>query len=63
MHATGGAYDGILYLLFPGSGNLRTRTVGEIQSEGEKLLSFWGGMKKLSCCAKSDDLASAAESF
>ena len=28
----GGESDGILYLLFPGSGNLRPRTIGEIQS-------------------------------
>lgn len=33
----GGASDGILYLLSPGSGNLRPRTISEIQSEGEKL--------------------------
>lgn len=51
----GGASDGILYLLFPGSGNLRPRTNGEIQSAGEKLLSDWGVTKKLSSCAESDD--------
>jgi hypothetical protein len=50
----GGASDGILYVLFPGSGNRRPRTIGEIQSEGEKLLSHWGGTKKLSSCAPSD---------
>ena len=45
----GGESDGILYLLFPGSGNLRPRTIGEIQSEGEKLLLYhWRGMKNLS---------------
>jgi Fungal chitosanase of glycosyl hydrolase group 75 len=59
----GGAVDGILYLLFPGSGNLRPRTIGEIQSEGEKLLFHWGGMDKLSACAESDDPSSATESF
>src|SRR5450631_808782 len=31
----GGQSDGILYVLFPGSGNLKPRTIGEIQSEGE----------------------------
>lgn len=59
----GGASDGILYLLFPGSGNLRPRTIGEIQSEGEKLLSDWGGTKKLSFCAESDDPAIGSGEF
>ena len=35
----GGQSRGILYLLFPGSGNQRPRTIAEIQGEGEKLLS------------------------
>ncbi|HEY6372492.1 MAG TPA: glycoside hydrolase family 75 protein [Candidatus Sulfotelmatobacter sp.] len=51
----GGQSDGILYLLFPDSGNRRPRTIGEIQSEGEKLLHHWGGMTRLSSCAESDD--------
>jgi hypothetical protein len=59
----GGASHGILYLLFPGSGNLQPRTIGEIQSEGEKLLSSWGGMQKLSSCAESKGPASATKSF
>jgi hypothetical protein len=59
----GGQSDGILYLLFPGSGNLRPRTIGEIQNEGEKLLYHLGEMKKLSSCAESDNFAPAAESF
>jgi hypothetical protein len=53
----GGASDGILYLLFPGSGNLRPRTIDEIRSEGKKLLSNWGDAKKLSSCAETDDPA------
>jgi hypothetical protein len=59
----GGASHGILYLLFPGSGNLQPRTIGEIQSEGERLLSPWGGMQKLSSCTENKDPASAAKSF
>jgi hypothetical protein len=47
----GGESDGILYLLFPGSGNLRPRTIGEIRSEGEKLLYQRGGMNS-SCAEK-----------
>ena len=51
----GGEADGILYLLFPGSGNLRPRTIGEIQHEGEKLLLYhWRGMKKPSSSPISD---------
>jgi hypothetical protein len=46
----GGESDGILYVLFPGSGNLRPRTIGDIQSEGEKLLYQRGGMN--SSCAE-----------
>jgi hypothetical protein len=37
----GGARRGIVYLVFPGSGNGRPRTIEEIQAEGEKLLRAW----------------------
>jgi hypothetical protein len=47
----GGEHEGILYLFFPGSGNLQPRTIGEIQSKGEKLLLHHSGtMQKLSSC-------------
>jgi len=42
----GGQSDGILYLLFPGSGDHRPRTITEIRIEGEKLLSMLGKMKE-----------------
>ena len=52
----GGESDGILYLLFPGSGNRRPRTIAEIQSEGEKLLMDQRNeMSKLSSCVESDN--------
>jgi hypothetical protein len=52
----GGESDGILYLLFPGSGNRRPRTSVEIQSEGEKLLmDHWDEMTKLSSCVEGDN--------
>jgi len=52
----GGEPGGILYLVFPGSGNLQPRTIGEIQSEGEKLLLYHSReMSKLSSCIESDD--------
>jgi hypothetical protein len=60
----GGESGGILYLLFPGSGNLRPRTIGEIQSEGEKLLYHLGPeMKRLSSCVESDDPAVSSAEF
>jgi hypothetical protein len=37
----GGARRGILYLVFPGSGNGRPRTVEEINAEGQKLVQAW----------------------
>jgi hypothetical protein len=37
----GGARRGILYLVFPGSGNGRPRTIEEINAEGRKLLQAW----------------------
>ncbi|MGD0907308.1 MAG: glycoside hydrolase family 75 protein [Candidatus Acidiferrales bacterium] len=46
----GGARRGILYLVFPGSGNGRPRTIEEINSEAEKLLDEWGGNPKLTAC-------------
>jgi hypothetical protein len=51
----GGQSDGILYVMFPGSGNLQPRTISEIESGGEKLLSHWGGIEKLSACAETND--------
>ena len=59
----GGASDGILFLLFPGSGNLRPRTISEIQSEGEKLLSSRGGLKQLSPCAENHGPAVSSGAF
>jgi len=51
----GGESDGVLYMLFPGSGNMRPRTNGEIQIEGEKLLSDSGGIEKLFSCSETGD--------
>jgi hypothetical protein len=47
----GGARGRIQYLVFPGSGNRRPRTVEEISAEGEKLLQRWGGAAQLAACA------------
>jgi len=51
----GGQSGGILYLLFPGSGNHRPRTIDEIQDGGEKLLSHWVSSKGLSSCSEVED--------
>lgn len=37
----GGARGGIVYLVFPGSGNGKPRTIGEINAEAENLLLNW----------------------
>jgi hypothetical protein len=46
----GGARRGILFLVFPGSGNGRPRTIEEINSESEKLLQAWGTTSQLAAC-------------
>jgi hypothetical protein len=47
----GGARRGILYLVFPGSGNGRPRTIEEINEEGQKLLQAWEAAVASSACA------------
>ncbi len=47
----GGRRGGILYLVFPGSGNRQPRTVEEISNEAAKLLQDWGGAEKLTSCS------------
>jgi hypothetical protein len=47
----GGTRGGVLYLVFPGSGNRQPRPVEEINSETEKQLQGWGGMDQLTSCA------------
>jgi hypothetical protein len=46
----GGARRGILYLVFPGSGNRGPRTIEEINAEGQKLLQDWEGSISLDAC-------------
>jgi hypothetical protein len=46
----GGARGGILFLVFPGSGNGSPRAIEEINAEGERLLQSWGGSDQLSAC-------------
>ena len=46
----GGARRGILYLVFPGSGNGRPRTVEEINAEGQRQLQIWEESLPLAVC-------------
>ena len=56
----GGRRNGILYLVFPGSGNRQPRSVDEINTETEKLLRDFGGAQKLTTCAADQSPAVAA---
>lgn len=47
----GGARRGILYLIFPGSGNGRPRTIEEINTESEILMQQWGRIHGLTRCS------------
>jgi Fungal chitosanase of glycosyl hydrolase group 75 len=47
----GGRGAGLLYLVFPGSGNGRPRMVDQINSETEKVFQQWGGPERLTSCA------------
>ncbi|HKV47256.1 MAG TPA: glycoside hydrolase family 75 protein [Candidatus Acidoferrales bacterium] len=46
----GGTRGGILYVIYPGSGNHHPRTLDEINSETDKIFQQWGGMEQLSSC-------------
>lgn len=46
----GGTARGILYLVFPGSGNGNPRPIWEIKAEAEKLFQDWGGNSQLTAC-------------
>ncbi len=56
----GGRRGGILYLVFPGSGNRQPRTLDEISGESEKLLQNWGGAEKLTSCSTNQAAGAAA---
>jgi hypothetical protein len=46
----GGTRRGIVYLVFPGSGNGRPRTIEEIDAEGQKLVQGWEASISLDAC-------------
>lgn len=47
----GGTWWGVLYLVFPGSGDHRPKSINEIDETGQKLLTTWGGIAQLDSCA------------
>jgi len=44
---TGGTSGGIVYKIFPGSGNGKPRTLEEINREGDRLFKAWGGNEQM----------------
>ena len=46
----GGTTEGIVYIVYPGSGNGAPRPVAEIESESQRLFEAWGGMRQLEAC-------------
>jgi len=47
----GGARGGMLYLVFPGSGDHRPKSVEEINERTDPLFRDWGGAEQVSTCA------------
>jgi hypothetical protein len=46
----GGAAGGVVYVVFPNSGNVRPRSMAEIDRESERLFEAWGGTAQLEAC-------------
>ena len=46
----GGTYRGVLYIVFPGSGNHRPRRLEEINTEAQRLLDGSGGIEPVTRC-------------
>lgn len=47
---TGGVPNDVIYVVFPGSGNGRPRTLREIDTETARLFKAWGGTARLAAC-------------
>lgn len=47
---SGGTSNGVLYLVFPGSGNRKPRSLEEIDAEAKRLFESWGGMAQVNSC-------------
>ncbi len=46
----GGTDGGVIYVVFPRSGNRNPRPLTEIETEAPKLFEAWGGMKQIDAC-------------
>jgi hypothetical protein len=51
----GGAARGVAYVVFPGSGNGKPRSIEDINAEGERLFRVWGGKPQLDACLESSE--------
>jgi hypothetical protein len=47
----GGTRGGVLYLVFPGSGNHQPKSVEEINEQAGELFQNWGGIDQARSCA------------
>jgi len=48
----GGTRGGILYLVYPGSGDRHPHSLDEINAETAKIFQDWGGMERLTSCSR-----------
>ena len=46
----GGSDGEIVYVVFPGSGNRKSRPLAEIETEATTLFEGWGGVKQIDAC-------------
>lgn len=46
----GGVESGLLYLVFPESGNRKPRSIDEINTEAGRLFEGWGGSQQVTAC-------------
>jgi len=46
----GGTGSGLVYVVFPDSGNGKPRSVTEIENSGRSLFDAWGGTAQLEAC-------------
>ena len=49
---TGGTDEGVVYIIYPGSGNGKPRTLAEIAALSDTYFEKWGGLAKLDSCLR-----------
>ncbi|MBW4507852.1 MAG: glycoside hydrolase family 75 protein [Scytonematopsis contorta HA4267-MV1] len=52
----GGVADGIFYVIFPGTGNGKPRSIKDINTLGAKYFKQWGGLAQIQTCLKNSRL-------